>query len=147
MKAKINTIVMNTNLSLLAKSMLALEVDCNKSGIYIIASVYQRQDGVNSIRLMGVCQDTLSKCSGMQPTMLHAVAIIFTKTPDHSPTSISALGDTIVFNDDVEVNDTMCRAFFLVDVFDCTNLKPETGRYFISAVFGENLSNIIEISF
>ena len=59
--------------------MLALEVDYNKSGIYIVASVYQRQDGVNSIRLMGVCQDTLSKCSGMQPTMLPAVAIIFTK--------------------------------------------------------------------
>ncbi|HYO58701.1 hypothetical protein [Archangium sp.] len=51
----------------------------------------------------------------------------------------------MVFEDDIRKRDPSSRFFFEVDAFDRANIPPQPGTYYLSAMFGPYLSNIVEL--
>ena len=136
---------MSINLSSSVVASISSILEPDKSGICIVVSDFLRSDGEKSIRVMGICQGGDKEFGDVQKTMLHAVTIIFTSEPYHIPVSLSAVGDSIVFDDDIQVIGKLKRAFFNIDIFDQANLQPETGIYYVSASFGVYLSNVVRV--
>ena len=136
---------MSICLSSSAASISSL-LEPNESGIHIVVSDYLRPGGIKSIRVMGVCQASYEEFADVQKSMIHAVTIIFTHEPYHNPVSFSAAGDSIVFDDDIQVIGKLNRAYFDIDIFDQVDLQPEAGTYYVSASFGKYLSSVVKLS-
>lgn len=136
---------MSLELSPSAMNLLTSQTEPDVAGVCLLASVYQRKSGVKSIRVISLCQGSTEEFSHVLPTMLHGLTMVITQEPDHVPISFSAVGNLIIFEDDIKQTGNLNRAFLDIDVFQQAGLSPVGGIYYISAAFGQYLSDVQKV--
>ena len=132
------------NVSLLPTAYPELQMP-DKAGIRIHAIPYQREDGVRSIRVVGICQCAEEESLNMPKTILQDVTIVLVYGSEHMPISFQAIGDAIVFDDDIRRIGNLLRGYFEIDVFEQSGLQSVIGTYFVSAAFSTYLSNVVKV--
>jgi hypothetical protein len=115
------------------------------SGLRLAAGIYQRSDGVRSIWISGVCQCLDAELKGLQVSMLQAVSLLAVYRTMLLPVSFSAIGQGLVFDDDVRRVGPHQRAFFEVDLFTQARIPARPGIYDISGSVGPHLAPVIRV--
>jgi hypothetical protein len=115
------------------------------SGLRLAAGTYLRSDGVRSMRVSGVGQCLEAELKGLQVSMLEAVALHVVYRPMLLPVSFSAVGQALVFEDDIRRVKEYRRAFFEIDLFAQARLPPRPGIYDISGSLGPHLAPVIHV--
>ena len=117
----------------------------DKAGIRIHAIVCHETNGPPLIRLAGICQCTQQESLNLPKTILHGVTVVLVYGQDHLPVSFQAIGDAIVFDDDIIRIGDLLRGYFEIDLFKQSGSRPLAGTYFVSAASGPHLSNVVKI--
>lgn len=136
---------MAVNIPKSAIDYLSGQLKPDKSGVFITVKTYQKSSAIKSIKVFGVCQGSHPELSKLSNSILHSVTILHTQKPNHTPTTQSAAGNSVIFPDDIQVTEKFKRAYFEIDIFENVKQSPVKGTYFVSAVFGGSLSEVFEV--